>query len=399
MTTGTDDGRAAVIEQTAPEVNPSTTMVPQEDSREVHLDEIEERARHICARAVVDAALLAYQTIGFEDPHRSDLATVLAVRRRFQRDEKNWNFTLRVVGSEGVRDDAPMLAVGEEFGSHRPSDPVVNLVMDTLEGTNLVATSQDNAISIMCGAVEGRGKVLPVPDLCYMDKIVFAGDIDVERLPIGDPTKRQGLTDYVEDLIREIARQRGYENGPRDVSVCYLDKRPRHQAMVERLRALGVQRYPIQDGDVTGGIMAMAEQDEHPLDILLGIGAAPETGFKAAYARKHFGRVLAAFWIPKDDPEKAKLYQAEIERCGLDPFALYTEQDLAQGEVFYALAAVTDNKLMDGVRRRGNTLIVQSKHARTARGTDYFITTRHHDPPRLPEDYWTNPLFGKEVAS
>gem|GEM_PF-3448193 len=374
----------------------SNGSVGSEGSQEIQLDEIEVRARNICASAVVDAALLSYQTIGFEDPHRSDLATVIGVRKRFQRDEKHWNFTIRVVGSEGVRDGAPMLAVGEEFGSHRPQDPVVELVMDTLEGTNLAATSQDNAISIISGAVRGRGKLLNVPDTVYMDKIVVAGDIDVSRLPIGDPSYGhcQSLTHYVEDLVHEIARQRGYENGPRDVSVCYLDKRPRHQAMVNRLRALGVQRYPIQDGDVTGGIMAMSPK--HPLDILLGIGAAPETVFKGAYARNHDGRVLAAFWIPPEE-EKKKAALCDIEECGLDPYALYTEQDLAQGEVFYALAAVTDNKLMKGVRREGNVLYVQSKYARTARGTKYTVETIHEDPPRLPDDFWTSPLFGKEV--
>lgn len=71
----------------------------------------------------------------------------------------------RVVIGEGERDEAPMLYIGEELGS--AENPKVDIAVDPVEGTNIVAEGSWNALAVV--AIADRGKMLHAPDM-YMQK-------------------------------------------------------------------------------------------------------------------------------------------------------------------------------------------------------------------------------------
>ncbi|HBS59186.1 MAG TPA: fructose-bisphosphatase class II, partial [Firmicutes bacterium] len=63
-------------------------------------------------------------------------------------------------------DEAPMLYIGERVGAG--GGDLVDIAVDPLEGTNLVAKGLPNSIAVM--AIAERGTLLHAPDM-YMDKI------------------------------------------------------------------------------------------------------------------------------------------------------------------------------------------------------------------------------------
>lgn len=84
----------------------------------------------------------------------------------------------RVVIGEGEMDEAPMLYIGEELGTG--SGPQVDIAVDPVEGTSIVASGGWNALAVL--AVADRGNLLYAPDM-YMDKIAVGpeavGQIDI----------------------------------------------------------------------------------------------------------------------------------------------------------------------------------------------------------------------------
>src|SRR5699024_4576585 len=62
--------------------------------------------------------------------------------------------------------EAPMLYIGEELGTGEGPD--VDVAVDPLEGTNIVARGSWNALSVI--AISDGGNLLHAPDM-YMDKI------------------------------------------------------------------------------------------------------------------------------------------------------------------------------------------------------------------------------------
>lgn len=84
-----------------------------------------------------------------------------------------------VVIGEGEMDEAPMLYIGEQLG-HDENGPHVDIAVDPLEGTNIVAAGSGNALTVL--AIADRGNLLHAPDM-YMEKIAVgpeaAGKIDI----------------------------------------------------------------------------------------------------------------------------------------------------------------------------------------------------------------------------
>ena len=71
-----------------------------------------------------------------------------------------------VVIGEGEMDEAPMLYIGEKLGTGY--GPRVDVAVDPLEGTNIVAAGGWNALAVL--AIADQGNLLHAPDM-YMDKI------------------------------------------------------------------------------------------------------------------------------------------------------------------------------------------------------------------------------------
>jgi fructose-1,6-bisphosphatase class II len=270
-----------------------------------------------------------------------------------------------IVIGEGERDEAPMLFIGEKVGlaAGRASAgelPAVDIAVDPLEGTNLCATGAPNAMAVL--AASDRGGLLHAPDL-YMQKLV-----------VGPAAKDVvNLDASTGDNLRAIAR--ALERDLEDLVVIVLD-RPRHEQIIEEIRATGARIRLITDGDLSAGIAAaVAGSGVHAV---MGIGGAPEGVLTAAAMRCLNGEIFGRLMVTT--PE----HEARCRTMGITDFQkVYTSKDLAPGKrIIFAATGVTDGTLTKGVRFFGDgirtsSLIMQSEPARIR-----FIDTIHVEQTR-----------------
>lgn len=312
-------------------------------------------------RVTEAAAIACGRWMGRGDKEAADGAAVAAMRTVF--DLINIDGT--VVIGEGELDEAPMLYIGERLGNGQP--PKVDVAVDPLEGTNILAKGLPNAIAVV--AVAEEGCLLHAPDT-YMEKIAVGrwakGKIDLDAPVI--------------DNLRAVALGTGKDI--RDLVVVVLD-RPRNSQLIQQIKAAGARLRLISDGDVAPAI-ATGINEEGP-DMVWGIGGAPE-GVLAAAALKCLGGEMQARLKP--------MTPAELERCyrmGItNPGKLLTMEDLACGEeVMCAVTGITDGDLLKGVRYKGNEVRTNSLVMRSITGTIRFIEAVHdlsRKPYKLPED-------------
>jgi fructose-1,6-bisphosphatase class II len=314
-------------------------------------------------RVVEQAAIACAHTMGLGDGHKSDQAAVEAMRQCLD--------TVPIAGTivigEGERDKAPMLFIGEQVGTgakgkqDRSEFPQVDIAVDPLEGTNLCATGSANAIAVL--AASDRGGLLHAPDL-YMEKLV-----------VGPSSKHAvSLDASVSENLRAIARC--LEREVEDLVVTVLD-RPRHEALIEQIRAAGARIRLITDGDLSAGITAAVMG--RGVHAVMGTGGAPEGVLTAAAMRCLNGEIFARLVVKTPEHE---------ERCramGITDFnRIYTSKDLASGSsIIFAATGVTDGTLMKGVRffgdgTRTSSLVMQSNPPRIR-----FIDTIHVQQSRM----------------
>jgi fructose-1,6-bisphosphatase class II len=291
-------------------------------------------------RVVEQAAISSALTMGQGDRHRSDQAAVSAMRKEL--DTVPIDGTI-VIG-EGERDEAPMLYIGERVGmaqkgngSNRTFDEV-DIAVDPLEGTNLCATGEPNAIAVLAAAE--RGGLLHAPDV-YMDKLV-----------VGPSAKHLvDLDAPVRDNLRAIARSLGRQID--ELVVVVLD-RPRHEQLIANIRSTGARIRLIGDGDLSAAIAAaVAGTGVHAV---MGIGGAPEGVLAAAAMRCLNGEIFARLVVNKPEDE---------ERCRAMGIAnlnqVFKAEDLASGrDIIFAAAGITDGTLMRGVRFFGDGIRTSS---------------------------------------
>ncbi|MCL8208306.1 MAG: class II fructose-bisphosphatase [Actinomycetia bacterium] len=301
------------------------------------------------ARVTEAAAIAAARHMGRGDKEAIDAAAVEAMRAMLQ--------TVRVSGTvvigEGEMDEAPMLYIGEEVGA---GGERVDVAVDPVEGTNLVAKGLSGAIATI--AVAPAGHLLHAPDM-YMDKIACGpacrGLIDLDR-PIGE-------------TLRLMARR--LERRVEDLTVVILD-RDRHRERIAAVRAAGARLRLITDGDVIPAVAACLP--ESGVDLMLGIGGAPEGVLAAAAVRCLGGDFQGRLW-PTDEAERER-----AQAMGVDPDARLGMEDLVRGDdVIFAATGITDGDVVPGVRFMGNeaaqttTLVTRSRT-----GTVRWVTARHH---------------------
>lgn len=131
-------------------------------------------------RVTEQAALAAWPQTGCGDKNRIDGLAVTAMREALNAIAIRG----RIVIGEGEIDHAPMLWIGEEVGSG--VGPAVDIAVDPIEGTRMVAMGQSNALAVMAFAPEGS--LFHAPDM-YMKKLVVnaaaAGAISLD-LPLAE---------------------------------------------------------------------------------------------------------------------------------------------------------------------------------------------------------------------
>ncbi|PTQ57424.1 MAG: Fructose-1,6-bisphosphatase, GlpX type [Candidatus Carbobacillus altaicus] len=302
-------------------------------------------------RVTEAAAIASARWLGRGRKNEADDAATTAMRAVF--DTVPMRGT--VVIGEGEMDEAPMLYIGEKLGMYGPNDPEVDVAVDPLEGTNIVAKGTWNASAVI--AVADRGNLLHAPDM-YMEKIA-----------VGPAARgRVHLDASVRDNILSVADALG--KSVHDVVAVVLD-RPRHARLIEDIREVGARIKLIPDGDVAAAIHTAFP--ETGTDILFGIGGAPE-GVIAAVALKCMGGEFQGRLIPQDEEEERRMAAMGIR----DPKHIFMMDELVKGDdAIFAATGVTDGELMRGVRFTGRTARTHSLVMRAKSGTVRFVDAEH----------------------
>ena len=295
------------------------------------------------------AALAAGRLVGVGDKIAADQAAVDAMRAMF--DTVHMNGV--VVIGEGEKDEAPMLFNGERIGDGSGAE--VDIAVDPLEGTTLTAKGMPNALTVV--AISEKGTMFDPGPCVYMEKL--AGDAAIGHL--------LSLDDPIEAVLARVATARGVV--VRDLMVVVLD-RPRHDAMIARIRAAGARVRLITDGDVSGVLLAV--MPDTGVDLLWGIGGTPE-GVLSAAALRCIGGTLLARLAPRDEAEAAA-----TRARGYDLDRVLTAEDLVRSDdCFFAATGVTNGDLLRGVRYSAAGARTHSLVMRGRSGTVRWIEARH----------------------
>jgi fructose-1,6-bisphosphatase II len=312
-------------------------------------------------RVTEAAAIASSRLLGRGDPNAADQAATTAMRNGFNRIYMN----ATVVIGEGERDEAPMLFIGEQVGTGE--GPEVDLALDPLECTNSVAYGRPNAISVV--AMTKRGQFLHAPDT-YMEKVAVGpeavGLIDLSKTP--------------EENIRALAEVKGVDVD--EITVAILD-RERHEPLIAQVRRLGCRIHLIPDGDVSAAIATAIPTAS--VDILLGIGGAPE-GVLAAAALRCIGGDMQGRLTFRNVKERERAIDMGMK----DPDAILGIEQLAGSEdVMLAATGITDGDLLRGVRFRKGGCVTESIMMRSRSGAIRFMRTEH-DFKKLETLYFEN---------
>ena len=301
-------------------------------------------------RATEAAALACSKWMGRGDSKSADRAAVEAMRLAFSAIDVKGT----VVIGEGERDKAPMLYIGEEVGSGK--GPSIDIAVDPLEGTDITARGGNNAIAVLAAAP--KGDLLAAPDI-YMDKIAVGpqakGQIDLD-IPV-----KENIQAVADALDKDI-----------DETTIIVLERERHKKLIEDIRKAGARIRLIRDGDIAGGLAPSFP--DSGVDMLLGIGAAPEGVITAAALKAMGGEIQGRLVSTGRESE------ARAEKMGItDIDKKLSINDLCRGDrAMFAATGVTDGTILRGVRFKATGAITNSVVMRAQTRTWRFIEAHHH---------------------
>jgi len=269
------------------------------------------------ARATEWAALAGARWLGRADEEAAEEAAANGMKAALDQMPVDGRI---VIGSR----TGEALAPGGEIGA---GGDRVDLALDPIEGRGVVARGGVGAIAML--AVAPEGALLPLPDM-YMRTIAVGprahGVIDLDR--------------PVADNVRAVAES--FDRQPIDITALVLD-RPRHHDLVEELRAAGTRIKLIGDGTVTASISAAIRGTNDHLSI--GIGGTRQAVLSAAALRCLGGGLQAQLW-----PTSRSQIEAARDLGVEDTTRVFTQDDLARGDVIVVATGVTNGDLLRGVR-------------------------------------------------
>ena len=302
------------------------------------------------ARVVEAAALRSGRLLGRGQKDEADGLAVDAMRQAFD----SVRISGTVVIGEGEIDEAPMLYIGEHVGA---GGPEVDIAVDPIEGTNLIAKGQNGAIAVM--AIAEKGGLLHAPDM-YMEKICVgprgAGAIDITK----------SLTENILNVAAKMGRKVD------EINLVMLD-RERHHGLMKEARDLGARIMLISDGDVNPAMECCIEGSG--VHMVVGTGGAPE-GVLAAAALKCAGGDMQARLKPGNEEEIRRCHEMGVK----DVNQVLTLDDLVRtDDVIFAATAITRGNLLNPIQyfpggARTHTIVMRSKT-----GTVRFLDTIHRD--------------------
>ncbi|WP_045213581.1 class II fructose-bisphosphatase [Desulfonatronovibrio magnus] len=300
-------------------------------------------------RVTESAALASSRWLGRGDKNEGDKAAVDAMRLSFSAlDIKG-----TVVIGEGEKDEAPMLYNGESLGTGR--GPEMDVAVDPVEGTRLLAFGRPNAIAVV--ALAPRGTMYNPGPAYYMKKLVVPAQakyhVDI-KMPVAEN-------------LRKVAKAIG--KAVDDLVVFVLDK-PRHEDLISEIRQSGARIQLHTDGDVAGALMAVTPWGD--VDVMMGTGGTPE-GVLAAAAIRVMGGEMQGMLDPQSDEEKKALLDA-----GYNLSRVLTLEELIQSDdVFFAATGISGGTFLKGVQFTGEGALTHSMVMRGRTGTFRKIEGLH----------------------
>lgn len=302
------------------------------------------------ARVTETAALAAARWQGRGDKEAADGAAVDGMRAHLG----TLDLDGVVVIGEGEKDEAPMLHNGERVGNGEGQE--VDIAVDPVEGTRLVAAGMPGALAVM--AVAERGSMFSPASMVYMDKIA-----------VGPEAKGAIELDApVEHNLIKVAKAK--DSDVNDLTVILLD-RPRNQQYIDQVRAAGARIRLIMDGDVSGAIAT--GRPGTGIDMLLGIGGSPEAVLAAAAMRCMGGEIQCRLWA-RDDADRE--YAADH---GYDLDRVMGTTDLVGGDnVSFAATGITGGEFLNGVEFHGNGAVTHSVMMRSKTGSIRYMDAFHN---------------------
>ena len=295
-------------------------------------------------------ALASARWLGRGNKEAGDGAAVDAMRVSFS--------TLHINGvvviGEGEKDHAPMLFNGEHVGGGGSLS--LDVAVDPVEGTNLLAYGRPNAISVV--GVAPRGSMFNPGPSFYMQKLV----VSYEARDVVD------LDAPVQVNLKNIAQALG--KSIQDLVVFVLDK-PRHEKLIAEIREAGARIKLQTDGDVAGALMAADPRSG--VDVMMGTGGTPE-GVLAACAIKGMGGQILARLDPQSYVEKDSINEA-----GIDMREILTVHELVRSDdCFFAATGISSGDFLRGVRYIGKQAVTHSLVIRGKTGTLRYIESYHN---------------------
>lgn len=296
------------------------------------------------------AALASARWLGRGNKEAGDGAAVDAMRVSFS----SLYIDGTVIIGEGEKDHAPMLYNGERVG--QGEGPQLDVAVDPVEGTNLLAYGRPNALSVV--AVAPRGSMFNPGPSFYMQKLVV-------------PPEARDVVDLdapVRDNCNNVARALG--KNVQDLVVFVLDK-PRHERLIEEIRAAGARIQLQTDGDVAGALMAVDPRSE--VDMMMGTGGTPEGVLSACAIKATGGQILARL-----DPQSYVEKEA-INEAGIDLREVLTVNDLVRSDdCFFAATGISGGDFLHGVRYSGRHTVTHSLVMRGKTGTIRYVESFHN---------------------
>jgi len=300
-------------------------------------------------RATEAAALAAARWVGMGQKESGDRAAVDAMRVLLR--------TVRMDGTivigEGEKDNAPMLFNGESVGNG--SGPQVDVAVDPVEGTNLLAKGVHNSIAVL--AVSERGTMYQPGPAFYMDKLVVgptaSGKVDLDA--------------SVAENLHAIAVAKGMRM--EEITVVILD-RARNAQKIAAVREAGARVRLITDGDVAPALMTALPGTG--VNALMGIGGTPE-GVVTACAMRGFGGEIQARLAPQSDAERKRVMKAGLDLDG----KFSTEKMVGGHDHYFAATGITEGDFLRGVHYTRDGAVTTSVVTRSRSGTWRMIESHH----------------------
>lgn len=261
-----------------------------------------------------------------------------------------------VVGEEGRLGDRSPLCSNQILGTGDGAS--VDIVVDPIDGTLLMIKGMPGAISVV--GMAPRDTIWSPTPAKYMEKII----VDREAAKVLVPECLDAPAAWTLALIA-----RAKNKAVNDLAVVVLD-RPRNQDLIKELRTAGARVLLRAEGDAEGALVCITPGTG--IDLLMGIGGAPQ-GVMAACAVRALGGGMLARLSPQGDDERAAILEA-----GLDPHAVMTQKDLVtSNQIFFAVTGITNSVLLSEMHFVGAHASTHSLLIRGETGTRRFIEAEH----------------------